>query len=350
MEVDQRRYDIDWLRVIALIWLLISHTTVVFAPMGKNYGFIQNNVPLDWYTIPVAILSIWRIPLLFFVSGMVVYLSMQKRNMMELIGERTKRILLPLVFGSLLLVPMHQFIFREYYNLQQWYFPNVAHLWFLAYLYAYILMMAPLFNYLKGNGLSKFIITISKLATSPFGLILLMTPFILEAIITNPANYTSYALTVHGFALGILAFFAGFCLMMTGDIFWASLLRWRWLFLSLALTSFSIRLFVFELNAPNTLIAIESVSWMYAVFGFSYKHFNHKGRYLEYLSQGAYPAYIVHMLFLFIGAYFILPLNIPTEVKFILVTFLTFTGCWLFYEFVIRRVQLIRPIFGMKRN
>jgi peptidoglycan/LPS O-acetylase OafA/YrhL len=118
----------------------------------------------------------------------------------------------------------------------------------------------------------------------------------------------------------------------------------------LAIASFGIRLFVFDLKAPNFLIAIESVSWMYAVFGLSHKYLNRKGKYLEYLSQGAYPAYIIHMLFLFIGACLILPLNIPTELKFILVTIISFIGCWLIYEFVIRRIKLLRPLFGMKRE
>ena len=65
----ERRYDIDWLRVIAIGLLLFYHIGIGFQPWGVFIGFIQSEKPLESLWIPMSMLNIWRIPLLFFVSG-----------------------------------------------------------------------------------------------------------------------------------------------------------------------------------------------------------------------------------------------------------------------------------------
>ena len=72
MSTIERRYDIDWLRVIAIGFLLIYHIGIGFQPWGVFIGFIQSEKPLNSLWIPMSMLNIWRIPLLFFVSGMGV--------------------------------------------------------------------------------------------------------------------------------------------------------------------------------------------------------------------------------------------------------------------------------------
>ena len=88
-----RRYDIDWLRVIAIGLLILYHIGFVFLPWGVFIGFIQNAEPLDHIWEPMSMLNIWRIPLLFFVSGMGVSFAIRKRDWIQLILERTRRIL-----------------------------------------------------------------------------------------------------------------------------------------------------------------------------------------------------------------------------------------------------------------
>ena len=111
-----------------------------------------------------------------------------------------------------------------------------------------------------------------------------------------------------------------------------------------------VRLTVFELKSPGYLIAIESNCWIFAVFGFGYKSLNKPGAALSYLSQAAYPVYIIHMFVLYTGAMIILPLGIPVIVKFISIIVFTGTVCYLIYEFMIRRIWFLRPLFGLKLN
>jgi membrane-bound acyltransferase YfiQ involved in biofilm formation len=113
---------------------------------------------------------------------------------------------------------------------------------------------------------------------------------------------------------------------------------------------FIIRLVEFQLKAPGYLLAIESNLWIFALFGFAYKYLNQPGRTLTYLSQGAYPIYIVHMMFLYLASSLIMPLHMPTILKFILIVLFTGLGCFAMYDLIIRRIRIIRPLFGLKKH
>jgi peptidoglycan/LPS O-acetylase OafA/YrhL len=102
------------------------------------------------------------------------------------------------------------------------------------------------------------------------------------------------------------------------------------------------------MEAPGYLMAIESILWIYSAFGFAYKYLNRPSRALSYLSQAAYPVYIIHMIFLYLGSMLIFPLNISAINKLILLIIFTFIGCFGLYELFIRRIKFIRPLFGLK--
>jgi hypothetical protein len=171
---------------------------------------------------------------------------------------------------------------------------------------------------------------------------------VLEALIMNPETYEMYALTAHGFVLGLLAFLFGFIFVLSGETFWPMVLEWRWLFLGLAFSMYIIRVLVFELKAPNFYMGIESPLWIFAMFGIAYRFLNRPSNTLTYLSQGAYPIYIVHMIFIYVGCLVILPLDIAVMIKFILLVAFTFLGSLALYDLVIRRVAILRPLFGLK--
>ena len=137
----ERRHDIDWLRVIAIGLLLIYHIAIIFQPWAVFIGFIRSTKSMESLWYPMTLLNVWRIPLLFFVSGMGVYFAMQKRNVVQLLMDRGKRILLPYLFGIVAVVPLHFFIFQDFYGQQLNYFVHPSHLWFLGNLVIYILSL-----------------------------------------------------------------------------------------------------------------------------------------------------------------------------------------------------------------
>jgi len=342
-----RRHDIDWLRVIAIALLLIYHVVIVFQPWGFYIGFIQSLETSDAIWIPMALLNVWRIPLLFFVSGMGVCFALRRRDWKQLLMDRAKRILLPLIFGSFFIVPIHVFLFQKYYEQDIAYSPGMGHLWFLANIFIYVTQIIG-FAFLKKNYDYKFFNFFRRLLKRPYFLYLFIIPFVLEAELANPEYFSLYVGTGHGFLIGMLAFFFGFLFIAIGDAFWNAVEKIKIASLIIAFALYLIRLFNFDLNGPNFLTSVESMNWIFAVFGFGYKYLNKPGKILIYLSQAAYPVYIIHMIFLYLASFIILPLNIPLALKLISIVLLTFTGCIITYDLIIKRVVFLRPLFGLK--
>jgi peptidoglycan/LPS O-acetylase OafA/YrhL len=343
-----RRYDIDWLRVIAIGLLLLYHVSIGFQKWGLMIGFITNDTSLDSMWPPMTMLNVWRIPLLFFVSGMGVYFAIQKRDWKQLLKERTIRIFIPYIFGIIAIVPIHVYLIQRFYNFETNYNLNPSHLWFLGNIFVYVIVLLPIFNYLKKNSEGKLATWIKKAFSNPLGLLIVTAIFILEALLVNPSIYEMYAMTWHGFFLGLIAFFFGFYFVLSGSAFWSMLLKWRWLFLLLAIWLYVYRLFQPQMQVHTIQLVIESNLWVFSVFAFGFKYLNHSSNVLSYLSQAAYPVYIIHMIFLYLSSLIIFPLNVNVYLKFALVLFSTFIGSLVFYEFVIRRIRIIRPLFGLK--
>ncbi len=345
---SNRRSDIDWVRVIAIGLLLLYHTAIAFQPWGIMLGFITNEKSWATLWIPMSMLNVWRIPLLFFVSGMGVYFSIQNRNWKQLLQERAGRILIPFLFGVFFIVPASVLIWQHYYGWKLSYEYHPGHLWFLGNIFIYVVVLSPAFFYFKRNEKGKLVEWIKKAAGNPLSLLVVIAAFIAEALLLDPDLYEMYAMTWHGFFLGLLAFFFGFCFVLSGDGFWKMLVKWRGLFILAALALYTYRFFQIQMHVPDYQLAIESDCWIFAVFAFGYRYLNRPGKTLTYLSQAAYPVYILHMIFLSLGSTVIFPLSIQVHLKFILVLLFTVIGCFVTYEFIIRRVNFIRPLFGLK--
>ncbi|HEY5919563.1 MAG TPA: hypothetical protein VIU13_19220, partial [Chryseolinea sp.] len=121
----------------------------------------------------------------------------------------------------------------------------------------------------------------------------------------------------------------------------------RWMFLAVAVGFFLARTFVLGLKTPVYLLVVESDAWIFSVFAFGHKYLNKQSKALTYLSEAAYPVYILHMIFLFLGSWLIFPLELPAPQKFFAVLLFTFAGCFSSFE-AIRRVNILRPLFGMR--
>jgi len=280
---------------------------------------------------------------------MGVCFALRRRDWKQLLLDRAKRILLPLIFGSFFIVPIHVFLFQKYYEQEIVYLPNMGHLWFLANICIYVTQIIG-FAFLKKNYDYKFFNVLRGLLKRPYYIYLFIIPFIIEAELINPEYFSLYVGTGHGFLIGMLAFFFGFVFIAIGDAFWDAVEKTKTTSLIIAFALYFIRLFYFELNAPNFLTSIESMNWIFAVLGFGYKYLNKPGKILSYLSQAAYPVYIIHMIFLYLASFVILPLNLSLELNLILIIILTFIGCSATYELIIKRIGFLRPLFGLKRK
>jgi len=200
-----RRYDVDSIRIIALILLIFYHISISFQTWALEISFIKNKDSLELLWLFMMLINIWRIPILFIVSGMGVYFAMERRNWKELLDDRTLRIITPLIFGSIFIFPICPIIFNLYYKKPIFYFPFPGHLWFLINIYFYVLIFLPVFNYLKNNPnnlVSNFLIFITKF---PLGIIFILgLPMVIGTILINPKDFPAFAFTTHGFIIGFI--------------------------------------------------------------------------------------------------------------------------------------------------
>ena len=343
----ERRYDIDWLRVIAIGLLLIYHIAIIFQPWALFIGFIKSDDSLASLWKPMTMLNVWRIPLLFYVSGMGLYFAIKKRNWQQLLTERAKRILLPFVFGFFAIAPLHMYLFQAHYDMPLSYFSHSGHLWFLGNIFIYVLALTPLFIYLKKNEQGKFQKALTQMMSYAIGPLSLSIFFMLEVGLVKPQLFEMYAQTWHGFFIGLLAFLFGFLFVYSGEAFWQTISKWKWLYLGLATVLFVVRFTGVQSLSNMYFTAIESNAWILGVFGLGYRYLNKPNTILAYLSPAVYPIYIIHMFVLFGAAWLILPLGFHPLVQLVSITAITFVVCFLLYEYVIRRVRILRPLFGL---
>ena len=175
-----RRYDVDWLQVYALGLLVLYHLVVAFQPFAREFFFIANDESMEILWIPMALLNVWRIPLLFLVSGMGVYFAMERRTWKGLLNDRALRILVPFVFGFFAIAPNFVFLSQSYNGDEVRYLPNPGHLWFLGNIFLYTLLLLPFLTYLRRRPDNVILGFVVKIIRRPAGLFLFAIPVMIE--------------------------------------------------------------------------------------------------------------------------------------------------------------------------
>ena len=92
-----RRYDVDSVRVYALGLLILYHAVVGFQPWAREINFVTNEQSLEALWIPMGLINVWRIPIVFMVSGMGVCFAMERRTWKPLLVFLYALLLLPLL-------------------------------------------------------------------------------------------------------------------------------------------------------------------------------------------------------------------------------------------------------------
>jgi hypothetical protein len=128
----------------------------------------------------MSMINIWRIPILFVISGMGVCFAMQRCNRKQLLKDRTLRILIPFIFVFFLICPISTYVVLKYYGKDTAYISNAGQLGFLVNIYLYVLLLLPLLNYLK-NHPKNFILRLSRgIIYLPFGIFIMVLPIMVE--------------------------------------------------------------------------------------------------------------------------------------------------------------------------
>ena len=366
----ERMHDLDWLRVIAIILLLYFHTGMVF--ISWSWYFMQDtqtSYVLDELTL---FLSHWRMALLFLISGAGTLFALSYRSGFQYTRERFKRLLIPLIFGILIIIPpqiyyelvKHGWEFSSYLEFNQRYFEGGLyplgdfswhHLWFVGYLLIYSILGLPVFLYFRSVSGKKLL---AKLAVfiAPKGRIYLLAIPLMTIQLLLQDKFTGFHNLIDdmaNFAFFFLFFLYGF-IICSNNILWDSIQRQRRMSLIIAICSFTIlflsRNLEFDMNyVPYWIIeTIVAWSWVMAILGYGRQYLNFKTKFLSYANEGIYPFYILHQTVLVILAYYVIQWDIPVVMKFLLLSTATLIICILIYDLIVRRNSVTRFLFGMK--
>lgn len=371
MATKIRRYDLDWLRVLVFGLLIFYHVGMFFVPWGWH---IKNNVEYEGLQLPMIFLSQWRLSILFVISGMGTRFALAYRSGKVFSFERLTRLGIPLIVGMLIIVPPQVYFERIAYGqfegtYFQFYFWEAFsgiypggnfswhHLWFLPYLLIYSLLLAPLFLYLRNHPESGFIRFIQKLISKPFGLYFLIIPLFLTEAFLEPFFPVTHALIGDWFTFFnfLILFFYGFLFIALGEYFWKSIDNFKGKALVIGIIAFAALIFIrsFEDNIyihfTEAFIKVTNcLSWIIAILGYGAKFLNRKSDLLTYCNTAVYPFYILHQTITVMLGYYMMNWEAGFWLKFLLLSVGTFLFSWLLYEYLIRRVNFLRPLFGLK--
>lgn len=367
-----RRYDIDWLRILVFALLIFYHVGMFFVPWGWH---IKNDTEYRWLQFPMLFVNQWRLPILFVISGMGTWFALGKRTGIRFTKERLYRLGVPLLFGMFMIVPPQVYLERldrgqftggyfDYWPVHAFtgIYPegNLSwhHLWFLPYLLLFSLVLLPLFLRMRKHPENRVALWLKKVVSSKYGIFGFVLPLYLAEAFLEPFFPVSHALIGDWFALVNfgLFFLFGFLLIHVRKQFWETVTRNRRHYLVLGIVSFILLLLRWLYVKDNTLVhfseaavkVINIWSWILVLFGYAARYLNKPGKWVAYANQAVYPFYILHQTITIMMAYTIMDLQWGLFAKFAVLVVATFGLSFVIYEFLIRRIKILWPIFGLK--
>ncbi len=373
----QRRHDLDWLRLIAIVILLFFHTGMWFNQWGWHVKNSETSTTFQYWMIWS---HYFRMPLLLFISGAGTFMALGKRTPKQFAGERFRRLFIPLVFGMFVVVPPQIYYehIKEYASYWDFYktvfnfipYPEGSfswhHLWFILYLLVYSLLALPLLRFLRSPRSESFKNVALRLLGIPAGILVIPSAFILiTQIILRPyfpeethdlihdwAFFTFYFLF---FVMGIICY----SIPKLWDAIGASR-KYLLITMLFSLIPFYACYFHFRglIELPWSIDFIETtfdvtaifVSWftVITIIAYGQHYLNKPHPWLTKVNEGLYPFYILHQTVIIAIGYYVCQWDLSISAKYWTIAFLTLASCTLFYLFLIRPFNVMRFLFGVK--
>src|SRR5262245_33099 len=382
-----RRPDIDWLRVLAVYLLFVFHVGKVFDP--APFYHIRNGELSFAMLVLCGFVSLWHMPLFFLLAGWSAATSLGQRGKRAFLAERVRKIAIPLVAGSVLLGPPIKYLelrsgldlnhaglrvsaaqeegFRTvipgglplappfdegFSTFLPTFFTHLdrfswSHLWFLAYLLSLTLAYLPLFGWLLRRR--------GRLMQPPR--MVLYLPIIPLAVIqltmrsrwpgiqnlyddwANIAYYSTYLV-------------AGFLLACHPALDRLVQAEWRRsLAIGLGAAAALLLAVLGVVSSPTILLVGSAVAgWCFVVvcLGLARSVVTASSPLLGYLSESAFPVYVLHQAAIVIPGYFLVRSSLGIPAKFVSLVLLSAGLTLAVYQWLVRPFTVPRFLLGMK--
>jgi hypothetical protein len=367
----ERRTDLDWLRIIAFGLLILYHIECFYNP----YPWQANSIHATPVMYPLMrITTPWRLLLLFVIAGVATRFMLDRMRPEAFIASRAIRLLVPLTFAIVVIVPpqtyvqllqhtdysgtFFDFLFQQItghgrwvVNGQQLPTPQMAHMWFVAYLFVYTLLIVPIGPLLKRLPARFFhpFVRWSAIFTAPYLFLAVAGMFVAPFFLTEWHDFWS-----DWYAFGV--FFAGFVFgyaVAKCEPFFQECERIRWWMLALAIAGYALPELKYALRIEQFVkfeVAFHQMQgWaaVLALFGFARRHLRHDGPVRRYLTDAIFPYYIIHQTVIVLAGFYLTNLHIPVWVEAPALILVTVASCMIGYE-IVRRISVLRPLFGLK--
>ncbi|WP_246938746.1 acyltransferase family protein [Bacillus pinisoli] len=358
----ERYYDLDWIRVFAIILVFLFHCSMFFNTFPWH---VKNNELDDQYFVALnVLLGTWIMPLFFVISGMSTFHSLKKRSGVVFIKERYIRLGIPLLLGVFFLSPPQVYI--ERLTLGQFkgsfleFIPhafdglylsiggsgNLAfvglHLWYLFLLIIFTTLLLPIL--LLGKH--------TKIENRPFNIthiIWLAIPLIILSLFVDLVNLGGWDILFY-----FIIFLFGYYFLVRTDF--RKLLRKYGIPIGIiSLLTSATYVWLFFEQQHGTIIfhsvkVVNCLSWLLFVFYLGDRFLNKDNFVLKYCSEATMPFYIIHQPVIVILGYYMINLQMNIVVKYLLLSVISFSLIISIYHFLIKPTHLLRPFFGLKSN
>lgn len=361
-----RRYDIDRLRILAVLLLLPFHTARVFNT-GETFYVknAQESSFLQWTVIDF--LDPWHMPLLFALAGAATWFALGHRGGGGYVRERIRRLLVPFVFGVLVIVPPQPFVAqlphaeaeRSYLGFLSGYFTDVtdlsgydggltpAHMWFVLYLFLISLVVLPLLLRLRRAAEGRDVGRPWMLVAMPLAML------VGEALPSPEGAWNIFVCLV--------LFVAGFLLLSSERLQDVVRRRWRAILLGGVVTMAA----VYAVNGSGLAddwadrsvqeIAFQVVEssntwlWVLGLIGAAGAFLNRPPTpTLRYANDAAYPWYVLHQTVIVLVAYAVVGWDLGVAPKYAAILLASTAITFAAYELLVRRWNPVRSLFGQK--
>jgi hypothetical protein len=325
-------------------------------------------------------MSSFRMPLLFFVSGYISCILMERMSWKSFSLQRFKRLIIPTFIWTFILVAPQIYFQRKLEGVDQSYtdfyasflqlqwFPegnfHWLHLWFIPYLFCYNLLSIPLFNLIQRN--NSFTSNLDSFFQKRISIFVFVLVAIIPYSILSVYYEASYDLVNDIARHSFFIFF-----VIAGLIFFKFqhileiLQSNRRLFLSYALLSI-ITINIIRWNGwepyglwenwtekpqtyfYNALLNFNTWMWVFTSLGYGKQYLNKGSKILSYANTAIYPFYILHQTVIVVIAYYVVQTNDEVSLKFMFLLLVCFFITIIIYHLFIKNNNIMRFLFGMK--